>query len=214
MTEAEWLASDDPAAMLRALSNAAVRLKGKARERKLRLFACACCRQVWGRLPSDRAREAVEVAERFADGAATREELLAACHDVPIERAAGKIGFAPSYLSEMRRVASDFLGEPRRDWGRWSPRRQAALVREVVGNPFSRVRLAPAWLTPTVADLAAVAYAERDLPSGELDRARLGVLADALEDAGCAGAAVLEHLRAPGPHVRGCWALDTVLGKG
>jgi hypothetical protein len=39
------------------------------------------------------------------------------------------------------------------------------------------------------------------------------VLADALEDAGCSDAGLLGHLRSPGPHVRGCWALDLVLGK-
>jgi hypothetical protein len=69
------------------------------------------------------------------------------------------------------------------------------------------------WLTPTVTGLAVVAYEQRALPSGELDAQRLAVLADALEDAGCSDADLPGHLRGPGPHVRGCWALDTVLGK-
>jgi hypothetical protein len=58
--------------------------------------------------------------------------------------------------------------------------------------------------------LAQVAYDERNLPSWELDPARL---ADALEEAGCADADILSHLRGPGPHVRGCWAVDLLLGK-
>ncbi len=41
----------------------------------------------------------------------------------------------------------------------------------------------------------------------------LPVLADALEEAGCTGAEILEHLRSPGRHARGCWALDLLLGK-
>jgi hypothetical protein len=41
----------------------------------------------------------------------------------------------------------------------------------------------------------------------------LPILADALEDAGCDNADILSHLRGPGPHVRGCWALDLILGK-
>ena len=47
------------------------------------------------------------------------------------------------------------------------------------------------------------------------DRAfdRTNMLADALEDAGCTDANLLGHLRSPGPHVRGCWAVDLVLGK-
>jgi hypothetical protein len=61
--------------------------------------------------------------------------------------------------------------------------------------------------------LAEAAYAERTLPPGTLDPARLALLADALEDAGCTDGELLGHLRGPGPHVRGCWALDLVLGK-
>ncbi len=65
----------------------------------------------------------------------------------------------------------------------------------------------------TVGGIAKAAYDQRQMPSGALDRFRLGVLADALEDAGCTDAELLGHLRGPGPHVRGCWALDLVLGK-
>ena len=87
------------------------------------------------------------------------------------------------------------------------------LIRDIFGNPFRPAAVDPAWLTSTVTALAAAAYEERALPSGELDRARLSVLADALEDAGCSDAELLGHLRSPGPHVRGCRALDLVLGK-
>jgi hypothetical protein len=67
--------------------------------------------------------------------------------------------------------------------------------------------------TPQAVALAQAAYDERVLPAGTLDTARLAVLADALEDAGCADADLLGHLRGPGPHVRGCWAVDLLLGK-
>src|SRR5262249_53955080 len=88
---------------------------------------------------------------------------------------------------------------------------QVALIRCVFGNPFRPHAIDPAWLTRndgTVKQLAQAAYEERDLPSGHLDVTRLGVLADALEEAGCTSADLLEHLRGPGPHVRGCWAVD------
>ena len=42
---------------------------------------------------------------------------------------------------------------------------------------------------------------------------RLPILADALEDAGCGDVDILAHLRGPGPHVRGCWAVDPLLGR-
>jgi hypothetical protein len=64
-----------------------------------------------------------------------------------------------------------------------------------------------------VRKLAQAAYDDRRLPSGVLDPARLTVLADALEDAGCADAAILAHCRRPGEHVRGCWVVDLLLGK-
>jgi hypothetical protein len=61
--------------------------------------------------------------------------------------------------------------------------------------------------------LAQAAYDDRELPSGHLDPARLAVLADALEEAGCTNADILSHCRSPGPHVRGCWVVDLILGK-
>jgi hypothetical protein len=96
---------------------------------------------------------------------------------------------------------------------RWMRAARADLLRDLFGNPFRPVALDPAWLTPTVQALAQAAYEERVLPSGELDLARLKVLADSLEEAGCSQAAVLDHLRGPGPHVLGCWAVDLVLGR-
>src|SRR6185436_17280064 len=80
------------------------------------------------------------------------------------------------------------------------------LVREVFGNPFRPVAVAPEWRTETVLAVARGAYAERAFD-------RLPILADALEGAGCDAAEVLAHCRGPGPHVLGCWALDLVLGK-
>jgi hypothetical protein len=88
-----------------------------------------------------------------------------------------------------------------------------ALLRDIFGNPFRPVTVSPAWQSPTIVALAQAAYDERDLPAGTLDPARLAVLADALEEAGCTEQTLLDHLRGPGPHVRGCWAVDLVLGK-
>jgi hypothetical protein len=86
-------------------------------------------------------------------------------------------------------------------------------IRDVLGNPFRPVTVARAWLTPNVTSIAQAAYDERLPPSGDLDPARLAVLADALEEAGCADQFILAHCRGPGPHVRGCWVVDLVLGK-
>ncbi|MBX9678322.1 MAG: hypothetical protein K2X38_06130 [Gemmataceae bacterium] len=88
----------------------------------------------------------------------------------------------------------------------------ADLLREIAGNPFHLHSIDLSNLTDTVASLAKAAY-ERNEPSGHLDPMRLAILADALEDAGSNDTHILSHLRSFGPHVRGCWALDLILGK-
>src|SRR5262245_19240702 len=71
MTEAEWLACEDPVEMLWSVGE-------RSSERKVRLFAVACCRRIWDLLFDPRCREAVLVAERYADGLAGAPELQAA----------------------------------------------------------------------------------------------------------------------------------------
>jgi len=83
---------------------------------------------------------------------------------------------------------------------------QIHLFRDVAGNPFRPVTLDPAWQTPTVTALARQVYESRDFSA-------MPILADALQDAGCDDEDVLDHCRGPGPHVRGCWVVDLVLGK-
>jgi hypothetical protein len=209
VTEAEWLAFTDPQPMLEFL-------RGKASDRKLRLFGVACCRRVWPLLTDGTSRLAVEVSESYADGAAARHELREAW-----AHATG--GAAVSSLAEAAmRVAEDepekaawVIGRAFRN-SRWNKEQrigQAFLARDIFGKPFRPVSLNPTWRTPQVMALAQAAYEHRDLLSGHLDPARLAVLADALEDAGCTDAELLGHLRGPGPHVRGCWAVDLLLGK-
>ncbi len=89
---------------------------------------------------------------------------------------------------------------------------EAVLLRDIFGNPFRPLQLNPSLLTPTIVSLAQAAYDERFLPQGHLDPQRLAVLADALEEGG-ADTDIIAHLRSPGPHVRGCHVVDTVLSR-
>jgi hypothetical protein len=79
-------------------------------------------------------------------------------------------------------------------------------VRDIFGDPFRPVAFSPEWRTEAVVALARGVYEERAF-------GRLPVLADALEDAGCADDDILTHCRGGGPHVRGCWVVDMVLGR-
>ena len=71
MTEAEWFAATDPTPMLDFL-------RGQASDRKLRLFACACCRSVWTNAWPLASRRVVQAAESFADGLGTEKDLTVA----------------------------------------------------------------------------------------------------------------------------------------
>jgi hypothetical protein len=204
MTEAEWLSGTSPWSMMDHLGY----LQKRASDRKLRLLAVACCRLIWPFLSDERSRHAVEVAERYADGLAGREDLKAAW------RAAGG-------AARVRRRHADY-GTPQaiardvalvetthavnRVIGQGMQQTACDLLRDIFGNPFRPVAVEQSWLTPTVVQLAGAIYAERgfgDLP----------VLTDALEEAGCTNADVIVHCRGPGPHARGCWLIDTLLGK-
>lgn len=221
MTEEEWLACDDPEAMLSFL-------EGRASARRLRMFAAACCRRAWRFLPDVRSRAAVEAAERYADGLIHLWELKRARQDAQwAYRAAqgpGGAYFRVYAVSGAAQVANEHLPTPsvaRRvllavgsEELEQERRHQLLLLRDIAGNPFRPLALNLSLLTPTITSLAQSAYDDRLLPAGHLDPQRLSVLADAVEEAGCGEAELLEHLRGPGPHVRGCHAVDLRLGKG
>ncbi len=83
----------------------------------------------------------------------------------------------------------------------------ACVFREVFENPFRTVAFDPQWRTTDAMLLARGIYATRDFGA-------MPILADALQDAGCANDDLLNHLRDTSlTHARGCWALDLVLGK-
>jgi hypothetical protein len=93
----------------------------------------------------------------------------------------------------------------------------STLIRDIFGNPFRLLPPLPpavlAWNEHTIIRLAEAIYEDRKLPEGTLDNSRLAILADAMLDAGSDDEALIQHCRSEGPHVRGCWAVDLILGK-
>jgi hypothetical protein len=207
MTEQEWLKCDDPEKMVRFLH-------GRASDRKLRLFGCAACRCVWDLFTEECFRTAVEVAEKFADGNASGKDLIAA----------KKESGAALEISGLRGITGTVL------WGlgsAWSTTRNAitaaiyptwvftdhpdrkrhvSLLADLFGNPFRTLVVDPSWQTQPAIHIAEGIYTDRAFD-------RLPILADALEEAGCTDADILAHCRSDGPHVRGCWVVDLILGK-
>ncbi len=193
----------------------------KSGKRKLRLFATECCRRCWDFIPDVRLKQAVEVAERFADGLADKAELantfaavtplradrtfpnattqervavdlaVLSCHQVAYSTAFMMTCYANMPLAANDTAADKLLGD---------------LLRCVFGNPFQKPAFNKKWRSETVTALASGIYADHAFD-------RLPILADALEEAGCDDPAMLTHLRGTGPHCRGCWVLDLALGK-
>jgi hypothetical protein len=202
-------------------------------------LAVGFCRAAWDLHTHFDIRYAVESAERFADGQLSPYEPLEARRQACRE---GAVRFHETWsrwagqnpteelrwwlLHELALAAADTASTPVPVVG-VSQRVIAALdqtrtgdhsiseanrtvreiVRDVTGNPFRPLNADASWLTSDVVALARAIYEERAFD-------RMPILADALQDAGCEDEQVLNHCRSGGVHVRGCWVVDLVLGKG
>jgi hypothetical protein len=203
MTEGAWLTTSNPELMLE-------QLRGEATERKLRLFACACCRRT--RLHDKRIRDALDVIERCADGQGSMRKVKAAIATVELEElrasgaaraAARAVATASATPEHSRSAAAEASPNPRTERAE-----QAELLREIFGNPFRPQPIDAAWLGwngGCVARISRTIYDEKNFED-------MPILADALEEGGCTSEAILTHCRRSRGHVRGCWVLDALLG--
>src|SRR5262249_52719619 len=217
-------------------------LEGKASDGKWMHCSGACARRICRLVTDERCRSHVEVAERLADGMASGEELNRAAevveeaddlddeagnHTFRAVQSVGHTGALAAWTAASKASDSASFAAATAP-GEWSPEAwngakaaedhvQMVLLRDLFGNPFRpRPAIGPvvlAWNGGTVRRLAQSIYEERRMPEGALDNARLALLADALLEAGCGSEEILAHLRDPGPHVRGCWAVDLLLSK-
>jgi hypothetical protein len=181
-----------------------------------------------------RSRDFINVAERFTDGLVNEQEFNQAylqaveAYNDQIDHAVfvqGGDQNSPIPFSEEAAGVACFVGENEAAYD--TARDTAVACVRAVGDPnaveersaqaallrcvFNFHRGAPAacgagWLTPTVTNLVQAIYDERAF-------GRMPILADALEQAGCTNAELLSHCRGQGPHVRGCWVVDLLLGK-
>lgn len=244
MTEQEWLASNDPVAMLNFVRG---RTPGVCTERRLRLFACACyelcgypagdgCNQAWYEWQINNPEKPPNVWDGWET--ITSQTIWPVC----VQRGSFDALIAVCLMLGKRNECS-------------------ALLRDIFGNPYRSQSpshtdkcLDSFWSDPTVLSLAQAIYDDRAFD-------RMPILADALEEEGCQDEAILRHCRDEesfietsvpdcpscngtgdetyldpctfcggtgklrdainmvkwrplrGPHVRGCWALDLILGK-
>ena len=208
MTPDEWKAGEDPSVLLDLVAD-------RATNRKLRLFLIACCRRIWPMLADERSRNAVEVAQRFADGVATAAELAAAhetAFGAPANATASGLempGVREGASRAVNCVADNLLPDAthtRAETVRDEHSFQASVLRDIFGYPYPFVGFDPAWRTPAAVELATEIYTKPLFN-------RMWELGNLLQDAGCSEAVLLLHCRSRAMHFRGCWLVDLVLGK-
>jgi hypothetical protein len=246
VTEAEWLAATDPQPMLEFL-------RGRVSDRKLRLFAVACCRRFGNLIVFDQQRLAIQAAEKFADGklageamtaaaealnlrgedeptyaiwnacqrdahqaAASSASLLCICAGSAIEISLENSGpdgpemFGTPEEAEAKERA--FIVQLIHDiFGVSVPRKRRAKPKWLEWNARTVLRLALAIYEDSAMDNPPMILGARQKEAARSQAALVGrysLLADAVEDAGCIDGELLGHLRGPGPHVRGCWAMS------
>ena len=125
-------------------------------------------------------------------------------------RAAVAFTALPAGMPTRGEPSPQARGSPWWDVGRAEDHVQRDLAYDIFGNPFRlRPPLDPSvlgWNGRTIPKMAQGIYEERAFE-------RLPILADALEEAACTDADSLAHCRGTGPHARGCWRIDLLLGK-
>jgi hypothetical protein len=209
-----------------------LRQEGKLTERKARLFGVACARDELARAQAGQGcfnfgdevpatglfwdpelgyEAAVLAAESMADGG-PRPHFCRWYVGMGVKAKAIAYAALGYHIDDLVAIPAEVIAATVRRY----TNNPASYLRDIFGNPFRPVAILHALLTwndALVVRLAQAAYDERQMPEGTLDPTRLAVLADALEEAGCDNADILGHLRGPGPHTRGCWPLDLLLGK-
>jgi hypothetical protein len=236
MTEQDWLTSTDPVLLMCGL-------RGQVSQRKCDLFDLACAEGLSEAWPDPFCRDYFRFISRVVEGYDPPDDEADRMNDAISELARSAWDHALSLFAERARLDQSVHDAVRSyvavalldavqhsmEWWFWlnnerlvavptTPqeaeetmslsvyRDNLPLLRCIVGNPFRPVACDPSWRTSAVVGLAEAIYAERAFD-------RLSILADALEDAGCTHPDVLTHCRGDGPHARGCWVVDLILGK-
>jgi hypothetical protein len=238
-TEQEWLSCSDPDNLLRGIDLLVEQTRVSISERKWVLLMVACLRRIQHVFRDERSRMLVAAIEQYADGLLTQEDVnQTSLRAVDLPNPDNYSNLPKEPLSDDQlRVAyawdalvaacppldkSDIVGDLRNvtfaaaqaaPQPHQERRVQTDLLRDIVGNPFRPISLPATGFPSEAAKFAQTAYEERSLPTGILSASRLATLSDALKDGGCTDSHMLSHCREPGPHVRGCWVVDLILGK-
>jgi hypothetical protein len=239
MTEEEWLAED---ANHWPRLNCAI--QKTVNSRKLILAAVSFCYPAMYLMKDERSKDAVIAAEKYADGEISKKELRAAyiaAHAVSLVNVSGAyIAYATTHIAggiahaaynpvHIVNVAYNAANHVVNATAYYvtindhpyyrshvianaamasnTRKGQKQLVHCIFGNPFQVTKFDPNWMNDNASKLAQSVYIRKDF-------SLLSMLADELEENGCTDTQILNHCRNDKIHTRGCWVLDTILGKG
>jgi hypothetical protein len=205
MTEAEWLAVGDAQALLNSA-------RQQASRRKLLLFGAGCCRLLrpWFAGLGGTYADCVDHVADDLTGGIQEHDRIDLCYAEVFIANPRHNPMLQQRVDHRRPVGKGRSIACRVPVGELiPPSRIVHILRDIFGNPFRPVTVDPSWLRwndATIPRIAQHIYEERAF-------GRLPILHDALLDAGCDDEDVLAHCRSDGPHVRGCWVIDLILGK-
>jgi hypothetical protein len=216
MTDAEWLSATAPERLLNWLQRSKRR---RPTLRKLQLLANAFADRIADRFIDPVSIAVREFMERMAESHLSQDEYLVEWRKW--QSALDTLEPHGHILAWAVRVSQPGIwvrfGAPEKQvlavagyvssmLGAAEQAAQVEALRDIIPNPYRPATFSPSWRTSTDTALAQQMYESRNFST-------LPILADAIQDAGCEMDDILNHCRGPGPHVRGCWVVDLVLGK-
>jgi hypothetical protein len=183
-------------------------VRSRLSPRRKRLFAIACCKSLFG---EERTWEGypqlLQLAELMAESGieeSTSELLSRAAPFLTVAYAHGVITLLNEDSDRAVDAWANMIGLSKNE-----QQQMAEILREIVGDPFVETHLDPAllrWHDGAIPIIARSCYDSGDF-------SQIGILGDALEEAGCSDRAIVEHVRNSQNHYRGCWVVDLILGK-
>jgi hypothetical protein len=218
MTEEQWLSATNIDPLLKWLQKSK---RHRPTVRKMQLLANAIADRIADRFTDPLSLAVRQFMDRLAEATPTRDAYWGEWGPLTRRLDAGRLDHShvlcwAVYVSMPdggklfgvpETCARSVAGNVRREVGGAEGANQVRLLRDVIPNPYRPVTFSPSWHTDTAVALARQMYDSRDFGA-------MPILADALQEAGCEDATILNHCRDPKQvHVRGCWVVDLVLGK-
>lgn len=203
MTQKEWLAAQTPEPLITFLEEHHQNQHSAGSKTAIR-YTCNCRRMVWDRLDSSVQEQTIKLEKYLAElpNQSANHNLF----QILVSTVLGDLGNSIQNFFAMRFFAWKTARSTTQSTRNWSlsAALQAAILRDIAGNPYQHITFDPTWRTTAVTSIA-----ESIRTNHRNDQ--FPILGDALIDAGCRENAIIDHCQLPGEHFPGCWVIETIL---